>query len=365
MLGGIHFETLRFAAPAFLWLLFAPLVLGVLLLWRVVRRRAQLRRYARRPMAPGVKGIAWLGDLAPWLPMLLASVFGICALARPEALVEVVQNSGVDIVILQDASASMYVDDVPPNRWRRSQQFVRALASAMHWEGDRVALALFAHRTAPQLRLTRDPNSLLFFLDHLGDVSPFPLEDDTTWDTNIAEAVHWGLRLLEKNEELFGRSSNVRAFLLISDGQAWSGELASALERARESDVPIHVIGVGTVAGGMIPEPRGDDGIVPPGKIRAVLDRASLRDIARATGGRYFDLGAAADQDTAFELLGELRRHARTSQSEERIEPLYWQFLLACVLSAGIGALLANRSVERRWQLATAVGGAAMLALLL
>ena len=87
-----------------------------------------------------------------------------------------------------------------------------------------MALALFAQLAAPQVRLTKDPNSLFFFIDHLGEHSPFPLENAPTWDTNIEEGLRWGLRLVEKDEELFGKSGNPKAFVVISDGQSWSGQ---------------------------------------------------------------------------------------------------------------------------------------------
>lgn len=363
MPGDLHFETLRFAAPAFLWLLFVPAALGAVLCWRIVRRRLDLKKCARALPAPRSTRKGWLGDLAPWMPVLLATALCIVALAQPQALVAVIDKSGVDLVILQDASASMHVEDVPPNRWQRSQQFVRAMAAALRWEGDRAALALFAHRTAPQLRLTRDPNSLLFFLDHLGTVPPFSLEDDTTWNTNIAEAVGWGLKLIDKNEELFGRSNNARVLMLISDGQSWSGELEAALAQARERDVTIHVVGVGTVTGGLIPEPRGDDGLVPTSKVRGTLDRAALRDIARQGGGHYFELGAAPDQDTAFAILAAARERAVGTQSEERVEPLYWYALFAAVLFACLAGLLAARTVERRWLLGGALATLVVLIL--
>lgn len=363
MPGEFQLETLRFAAPIFLWLLFAPAALGVVLIWRVIRRRVDLKRSDRALSTPGSVRKGWFGDLAPWLPVLLATALCIVALAQPQALVAVIDRSGVDLVILQDASASMHVEDVPPNRWQRSQQFVRAMAAALRWEGDRAALALFAHRTAPQLRLTRDPNSLLFFLDHLGAVPPFALEDDTTWNTNIGEAVAWGLKLIEKNEELFGRSNNARVLLLISDGQAWSGELETALAQARERDVTIHVVGVGTVAGGLIPEPRGDDGLIPASKIRGTLDRAALRDIARQGGGHYFEIGAASDQETAFAILAAARERAVGTQSEERVEPLYWYALLAAVMFACLAGLLAARAVERRWMLGGALATLVVLIL--
>jgi uncharacterized protein (DUF58 family) len=131
----------------------------------------------------------------------------IVALSRPQAVVSAVRQGSVDLVILQDASASMYVSDVPPDRWRRSIRFLRMLAESLRWQGDRVALALFAQLAAPQVRLTKDPNSLFFFIDSLGEKSPFPLENAPTWDTNIEEGIRWGLRLIEKDQELFGRAA--------------------------------------------------------------------------------------------------------------------------------------------------------------
>ena len=102
----------------------------------------------------------------------------------------------------------------------------------MRWKDDRIAMALFAHIAAPQIRLTKDPNTYFFFLDHL-DEPPFRLEDDTTWDTNIELGIYWGLRLIEKDEEIHGPSSNAKAFVLISDGQAWSGEVEKSIRLAR------------------------------------------------------------------------------------------------------------------------------------
>ena len=96
-----------------------------------------------------------------------------------------------------------------------------------------MALAIFAHTAAPQVRLTKDPNSFFFFLDHLSDHSPFRLEDTPTWDTNIETGIEWGIKLAEKDAELFGRSKNPKGFVVVSDGQAWTGDVAIALAEAR------------------------------------------------------------------------------------------------------------------------------------
>ena len=249
---SLDLTTVTFAEPVYLWLLAGPAALLVLWVWQWLRRHADRRRSFRDRVLPVRRRAPLVGELAFWLCLILALSTCVVALARPHARAALVRKAGADIVILQDGSASMYVTDVKPDRWRRSIRFVRAFADALSWKGDRVALALFAHLAAPQLRLTKDPNSLFFFLDHLGDRSPFRLEDNPTWDTNIEVGIDWGLKLVEKDEQLFCKTKNPKGFVVVTDGQAWSGDVAVALRLARERQVPVNVVGVGTGAGGLI-----------------------------------------------------------------------------------------------------------------
>ena len=139
------------------------------------------------------------------------------------------------------------------DRWQRSMQFLRTLGDTLSWHDDRLALTVFAHIATPQIRLTRDPNTLFFFLDHLYDRPPFRLEDDTTWDTNLEIGIAWGLRVVDKDDEMHGRSQNARLFVVLSDGESWSGEVAKAVASVAERGIPIDVIGVGSLGGGPLP----------------------------------------------------------------------------------------------------------------
>jgi hypothetical protein len=361
MLDWPEAANLTFAEPGYLALLALPAALLAAWLWRLVRHRGEVRRFATRRVLPVRERFGLAGDLVFWLCVLLASGAAIVALARPQARIAVSQRAGADLVVLFDASASMYVNDVLPSRWQRAQLFLRTLAETLSWKGDRVALALFASRTSPQLRLTKDPNALFFFFDQLGEHSPFSLESDTTWDTNIEEGIAWGLKLIAADEALFGRSRNAKAFVLVTDGQAWSGEVERALEAAREQRVSVHVVGVGTVTGGMIPEPVGDDGVVPAPKRRAVLDERALRDIARAGGGTYYEIGREPDRDVAFRLVSSVRQRASSSDETTSYEDLYWYAMVGTAVLLGIAALVLRKPVELWWQ---AAGVAAALGFL-
>ena len=147
------------------------------------RRRAPLLPTAARCRSAQRFGL--FGGLLFWLCLILATASAILALARPHARISLVRTAGIDLVILQDGSTSMRVTDVTGNRWQRSMRFLRQLGEAISWKDDRLAMALFARIATPQVRLTKDPNTYFFFLDHLSEESPFRLEDDTSWDTNM------------------------------------------------------------------------------------------------------------------------------------------------------------------------------------
>ena len=358
----VSFETFRFADPLYLRLLVVPAALFVVWIWRFVRRRGDLKRLRARRALPVRERLGVVGDLAFWAALLVAASLCIVALARPQALVSTVRKASADVVVLQDASASMYVSDVRPDRWRRSVQFLRTFAETLSWQGDRVALALFAQLAAPQVRLTKDPNALFFFIDHLGEHSPFRLENTTTWDTNIEEGIRWGLRLVEKDEEVFGKNGNPKAFLVISDGQAWSGTVANAVQNARAMKIPVHVVGIGTSTGGMIPEPARPDGTRPPPVIRSVLDRASLVQLAVAGGGEYFEIGDEPDRIVAFRIVDRLRRRADVVKEVESFDELYGRFLMAAAIVLVIGTAFLRKRTELAWQAAGALAVVLLLA---
>jgi hypothetical protein len=372
-----------FGAPQLLWLLVAPATLLVLWVWRFWRRWSDLHRLQARRSVPVRERFAIGGDLWFWLFLILSAACFAIALARPRGVTTVVNRAGLDIVVLQDGSASMHVTDVSAasafarqnpselrrdiaspaiaaTRWQRSMDFLRLLGDSLSWTDDRMALTVFAHVATPQVRLTSDPNTVFFFLDHLHDRPPFRLEDDTTWDTNLEQGIAWGLRLLEKDRELHGPSINGKLFVMLSDGESWSGEVARSIERATREHVPLHVIGVGTLAGGDLPVTT-IDGVeeASPGTSR--LDRASLQRIASAGGGQYFELDRDADRDIANAIIDAGRRQAPATSEEGTTEELYWRFLAAGLALASAGTLFLRDRAELWMQLGAALATGAAL----
>ena len=353
--------ALRFEDPLHLWLLVLPAGLGLLWLWQFARRRRDAREARRGRTTPVRERFALAGGLSFWLCLLLAVAALVLALARPQALVPVTRSAGADFILLQDGSASMRVSDVAPDRWQRSVAWIRTFTELLAWQDQRVALALFAHRAAPQIRLTSDPNALFFFLDHLADEPPFRLEDDTSWDTNIEEGIYWGVQMFERDAELYGERLSAKAFVVVSDGQAWSGEVEDALQLARDRGIRVYAVGVGTTAGGLIPQLPAGPYDPPEAPLHSALDRDSLRAIAGAGDGAYYELGVDTAQDVALEILTDVERRAQSTHREEQFTELYWYLLAAAAGLVGLGTLLLREQTQLWWQLATAAALAMLL----
>lgn len=332
-----------------LWLLVVPALLLVLWVWRLGRRRVFARQLRQARTVPVRERFAPLGDLPFWLCLILSSAALVLALARPHGPATAVRTGGVDIVILQDGSASMYVKDVPGDRWKRSIQFLRILGDSLSWTSDRISLALFAHIAAPQVRLTKDPNTFFFFIDHLDASSPFRIDDETTWDTNLEQGIYWGIRLVDRDEELHGKSPNAKAFIMLSDGERWSGEVEKSLKKAQEAGISLFTVGVGTLGGGRMPEFKDKDGnVVHDAEVPTVsrLDRASLQKLASAGGGQYFELDRDGDRHIANTIIDTAKRMAPSLGSSEEAEELYWRFLVVAAMFPFLGMLFLRDRAE-------------------
>ncbi len=349
-------ESVRLLDPIYLWLLVCPGALLIVWAWQFSRRRADARRYAESRTLPTREQYPFAGELSFWLCVIVALTLVVGALARPQARVNLVQSAGIDFVVLQDGSTSMRVTDVAPDRWQRSTAWLRTFAETLSWTNERVALALFAYRPAPQVRLTSDPNAFFFFLDHLQEAPPFRLEDDTSWDTNIQEALYWGVRMLDLDEELYGRRRSAKAFVVVSDGQDWSEGVDTSIALVRERGARLYVVGVGTTAGGLIPDlpPQQFRESHPP--IHSTLDRRSLRAIAEAGGGQYYELGTERDDVIALKILSDVQQRAQVFQREEVFTDLYWWLLAGAAGCICLGTLLVKERTRLWWQLAVGMG---------
>jgi len=364
MLKYLGIQALQFAEPLYLWLLVAPGLLLFLWTWRLIRRRGDARRYRAARLVPVRESFGVFGDLAFWFFGIWALALTILALARPQAITSIVRSPGADVVLLVDGSASMRVTDVGTDRWQRAMSWIRTFTQTLPWDGDRVALATFADIAVPQIRLTRDANTILFFLDHLDKEPTFKLADDTSWDTNVEDALYWGMKLVDTDRQMYGASKNAKTFVIISDGQVWSGDVQHALNLAVGRGIVVDVIGVGTSTGGIIPVPKDDKGNALAGyeTIHSSIDRISLMTMAREGSGEYFELGTGSDEQIAANIIQTAARRSGNEQLDQTFDELYWYLLAAAAGVLATGLLFVRQRFQLGLQLAAALFLLALLA---
>ncbi len=327
-----------------LWGLVAIPLLWAFLVWMQRRRQRMLQAFAEAPLLPRLAP-----DVAPRRRALRdglrlgALAACVVALAGPRWGFhwEEVRRHGVDLVVALDTSRSMLAVDVKPNRLERAKLAVLDLLRLL--EGDRVALVAFAGTAFLQCPLTLDYDAFAQSLAAV-DVGSIP-----RGGTSVARAIDAGVEAFE------GRQGTHGALILSTDGESHEGDLAKALGRAKELDVRIFTVGVGTVEGELIPLGDAGDG---PGflkdrqgrVVKSRLDATTLERIAEETGGAYVRAGGASlGLDELFrEHIAPMERREIESAIERRYEDRFQVPLAVALLLLATEMLVADRGIAWR-----------------
>ncbi len=239
--------------------------------------------------------------------VLLGAALCVVALARPQwgTNETKVKNLGIDLVIALDASKSMRVSDIVPDRLTGSRLEITKLLDKL--AGGRVALVPFAGLAFTQTPLTSDTAVVKGYLEDLR------VEDMPRGGTALGRAITESLRALlpeayaesgtsvEAETELaeFEGSKN-KAIVIFTDGEDHEGDPIEAAEEAARRGVKIFTVGVGTTQGRPVLDVNEEGRVTgtvkgPDGKTPrfSALNVALLRQIAQTTGGDYFHLGAS------------------------------------------------------------------------
>ena len=222
---------------------------------------ALLRRLARageggRARWPGAAWLRWLG----WFAL-------VTALAGPHSLgAALLQPTGRDLIVALDLSASMAEQDMTRGAARVERYaVVRDLLGAFvaRRKGDRIALIAFAQDAYLIAPLTFDGGAVAGLLDELEIGLPGR-------KTDLGRAIALTIRTLEDQPR------GERVLILLSDGESNAGPLSpqAAARLAADRGLVIHSIGFTASA--------DEEGL------------ALLRDVAEATGGRFFQASTAA-----------------------------------------------------------------------
>lgn len=299
-----------------------------------------LRRRLRTAEAWAARGL-WDRLLAGYSPrraraaaVLLGLVVGALglALARPRfgGAIETVERKGVDVVYVLDVSRSMAVQDVLPSRLAVGRATLRRLVEAM--PGNRVGLVAAEGTGEVFSPLTTDAGVLDLVLDTL---EPGALQVP---GTVLAPALDRALELFPPGGDKH------RAVVLVSDGEDHGGGLDGAAKRLAEAGVVVIALGIGTEAGGPVPDAGERDGVKrrPDGSlVVSRLEPVALAALAERTQGLYRPISdLAAPLTEVIDAIGRLERTSFESATvDTEAERFQWPLALAVLALAAYLAL--------------------------
>lgn len=310
----------------FLWLLPVLVALRLWVGWG--RGRAEQSFVAARLRLLLVTGVSPALSWAIFLLQLLALSAFVGALAQPRwgVIKREIPETGKSVVIAIDTSRSMLADDVSPNRLTRAKLAAQDLVLTLRDE--RVGLVAFAGRGYVQAPLTTDHEAVIESIQLL-DTNTIP-----RGGSSISDGIREAIQAFEK-----AKTRN-HGLILFSDGAEDEPELSKVLNQAREKNVVILTVGVGTDAGSQIPDPdKPGDLIRDPATgmpVHTRLEDATLRRIAQETNGQYLKLSSQTlNTGVVADVLKSLDAMTTGNREESKpIERFYWP------LSAGMLALM-------------------------
>ncbi len=322
---------MRFADPAYLWLLLAVPVMVVYLVFLREKDIPTLTFSSFASLSNLRKGIelrSW--TLVPGTIKIAAFVLMVLAMARPQKGLrsEEMTTKATDIMICLDASRSMLaIDFKPDNRFHVAKGVVEDFIKGR--EQDRLGLVLFAEYAITQCPLTTDKSALLTILESLqvGSISP----DQTAIGVGLATCVN----------RLKNSKAKSKVIILVTDGANNAGNIdpITAAKTAAAFGIKIYSIGAGTTGETMMPvdDPNFGRRLVP---IQSDLNEDELLRIASESNGKYYRAKSEGALKEIFKEIDSLEKTDIKIKEFVDYKELYWPFLISAALLLMIEAVL-------------------------
>ena len=211
---------------------------------------------------------------------------------------EEVDIVGKDIMILVDLSESMNADDIKPTRLEKVKFEMKKIIDS--FSSDRIGIIMFSGEAFMQCPMTYDRNALNLFTETL-NTGLVPRTG-----TDFGPALELSLSKLN-DENSRSLEINSKVIILISDGEDFGDNTNESLDNIIESNIKLYTIGVGSEKGSKILLGNGKykkdkDG----GVVITKLNPTSLKETARETGGKYFEISNINNE--IDELISEINR---------------------------------------------------------
>ena len=320
------FNNIEFLNKELFWLL---LMLPIALTWYVFKNKKQTAELK----ISSVKGFKTSG--AFWSKFkqvlfalrLIALGLLITAIARPRTVdvsTKTKTTRGIDIVMAIDVSASMLAKDLLPDRLEALKKVAADFINGR--PNDRIGLVEYAGEAFTKTPITSDKNIVLRSLR------------DIKYNTIIQQGTAIGMGLATAVNRLKDSKAKSKVIILLTDGVNNGGFIdpKTASELAVEYGIKTYTIGIGTNGTALSPVRINPNGSFQYGRVQVEIDEELLKEIAEATGGKYF---RATNNKKLADIYNEINKLEKT-EVEERKYYNYEEKYRPLVLFAGLLLLI-------------------------
>ena len=256
---------------------------------------------------------------------LLGFVLVVSALAEPVVYKQerVYTSRGTDVLFVLDISPSMAAKDMQgESRIETAKKAVTELVSSS--TGASFGIVTMAKEAAIVVPPTIDRD---IFIQRLNDIEIGSLGDGTAIGTGLSTAsYHLASSLAQK-----------KCIVLVTDGENNAGSIhpETAAEIAARNNITVYTLGIGS--SGTVPIDYEDPktGKKYTGFLNSSFDAGSLRQIAQAGGGRYFEILSLDDLSLALTVISRNESSVQSYQSKTTGVDYYQHLVLLAALSFG------------------------------
>jgi Ca-activated chloride channel family protein len=298
---------MEFQWPVMLWGLLLTPVLAALYILAQRRRQRYAVRYASLSLVREAlgRGPGWRRHVPPAL-FLLGVTAMLFALARPTSVVTLPNQEGT-VILTMDVSGSMRADDLKPDRLGAAKAAARAFVEKQP-PGVKLGVVSFSDNAFLVQAPTSDKEAVIAAINRL----------TTQRGTAIGSALLTSLDALFEDSSIEGTTPyspnqptptpmptptplpkgvyEPALVVLLTDGESNRGPRPlDVVERVAARGVRVYTIGVGSLEGTVL-RTGGR-------AMRVRLDEDTLKAIAQATDGAYFNASTESDLRSIYENL--------------------------------------------------------------
>lgn len=308
-----------------IWFLLVPIFIGLAIYvhsWRKKTKEKFADSHLIPQLFPAVSGPRYFLKLMLVLTGLILAVLALMDPLFGEEEVKI-KREGIDIVYALDLSNSMNAEDVVPSRLERAKKIISESVNRLG--GDRVGLIVFAADAYSISPLTNDYSAILSYIN---SASPELISQQGTDFSSV---------VLKASEMFENAPTTGKLLIILSDGEDNEDSVSKAVQIAKESNIHIVTVGIGTTKGGPIPmDVGGFEEFKMDRYGETVISRlveGSMQSLAKSTSGLYIRVNqtqAALDQLHGF--LATLDKEVQdTAMSRDKKHVFQWFLALALI----------------------------------